>query len=61
MKPYFCNLNRPELNELNRLVLNYELFEELQKSLNIEKINKYVMDLTLTKIHNLKEFLPKNS
>ncbi|CAD8175768.1 unnamed protein product [Paramecium octaurelia] len=61
MKPYFCHLHRPEINEMDRLVQNYELVLKLQTELKLEKINKYVLDLTLTKTHQLKEFLPKNS
>ncbi|CAD8069815.1 unnamed protein product [Paramecium primaurelia] len=53
--------NHLQINTINRLVLNYELFEDLQTKLNIEKLSKCFLDLTLTTINNLKEFLPKNS
>lgn len=51
MKPYFENLNCPEIIELERLVLNCESFENLKQHLELEKINKHFIDLTLTKIN----------
>ncbi|CAD8083395.1 unnamed protein product [Paramecium sonneborni] len=56
MKPYFKYIFE-EINEIKRLILNYELYEKLKSILKINDLEKYVLDLTLNKIHKFKTYI----
>ncbi|CAD8072960.1 unnamed protein product [Paramecium sonneborni] len=49
-----------DITEVNRLIINYEQYLKCQPILSTNNLEKYVLDLTLTKLFNYQETITKN-